>query len=932
MSYTLSYELKMDFANDLDKDPKNHFQTFMRGENTSSSFELYKSVCKWLIAQAGTFKFIDAEIGDLKIKSDTPNEEITFDLTDAAKAKWTTEKANVLLKFADFIKDPTRVIGTREIFKPDRFKELKEILDKQGGMPSPDPYLLAAEFLKVYEYNDALQKLFDKTVSEETLKERIAEFLNLPPTIIHYELKRNLIICLINPFFTRAKEKSADGARINLLRSKIGLPVLTTPYTSNFDTNLTDVKNHLISMACPASGASTIPLDLFTSKELLFFKEIEKVISPALAEFKIFLMAHTYQDELLQINRNNFGTYVAESINNNVNVLSGLVTKIMDNIEVSVNSASGPATTYYLYSFYNLRSYLNKLAYGKQIRDNTMLCQYNTLDIPLISQDGDKLFFYNTGNHIYFYQTGTNIAKFDTPIAKSRLAKNFNYQMFQPGYTSEQSAILTDWMQFRFESSKSKVEFDRGMNIVFSRNYYPFYAYSSTENKIFSHIIFPLTSGSGNSMGRCQQIDEANFKWRFSGNIDNLIIEANTVLRSQNILEPITFTDFHLAAYIGIEKKENEANSKASLTRNGENFILDEFDEFITLQYTDGNLERYYLCNLPYVPIHGLRKKEVAEGDRLKNFQFLYYRLAKLSDKDPDLISYMIEKPSGDKKKYVNLPVALQYPNNYATIKHYKDTVGVIKNKGNFLGTSRNMRESAGSVMAGIVPFYKFPVTGNPSNLSANEFCKSVLKYSNEALTSWQRIKSAGLAGKPVETEQEWCHLLGHGDGGDERVGNFVCGSYDCNTEQLAIETGQRLTTQASANRNLYMLKSSAYLLDDRSMKVIEPQKTYLGTTILSVLKKAYNGVIPVASKEQNEEDVKNTALNAPVVSFIRYKIFKRTKNKDNTYTPFVKVFDYVFEGQSEFFDVNQFNIISKTVSYVLNKEAFWKDFYNFFY
>lgn len=36
--------------------------------------------------------------------------------------------------------------------------------------------------------------------------------------------------------------------------------------------------------------------------------------------------------------------------------------------------------------------------------------------------------------------------------------------------------------------------------------------------------------------------------------------------------------------------------------------------------------------------------------------------------------------------------------------------------------------------------------------------------------------------------EYEWCHLIGHGDGGKERFGNFVVGTVAVNTEQLAME------------------------------------------------------------------------------------------------------------------------------------------------
>lgn len=82
-----------------------------------------------------------------------------------------------------------------------------------------------------------------------------------------------------------------------------------------------------------------------------------------------------------------------------------------------------------------------------------------------------------------------------------------------------------------------------------------------------------------------------------------------------------------------------------------------------------------------------------------------------------------------------------------------------------------------------------------------------------------EKAKAAKLAEAEasLRTAQEWCHLIGHGDGGTEEYGNFVGGSEHCNTEQLAIETGQR-TARKSYNVNLYG-KVTAYLFDSRDLK-----------------------------------------------------------------------------------------------------------------
>jgi hypothetical protein len=59
-----------------------------------------------------------------------------------------------------------------------------------------------------------------------------------------------------------------------------------------------------------------------------------------------------------------------------------------------------------------------------------------------------------------------------------------------------------------------------------------------------------------------------------------------------------------------------------------------------------------------------------------------------------------------------------------------------------------------------------------------------------------------------IRTEQEWCHLFGHGDGGAETPENFVSGSKHCNSEQLALELAQRLYRDKGIR-----VKVSAYLM-----------------------------------------------------------------------------------------------------------------------
>jgi hypothetical protein len=75
------------------------------------------------------------------------------------------------------------------------------------------------------------------------------------------------------------------------------------------------------------------------------------------------------------------------------------------------------------------------------------------------------------------------------------------------------------------------------------------------------------------------------------------------------------------------------------------------------------------------------------------------------------------------------------------------------------------------------------------------------------------KVLTTGSSAPPMDlqrirTDQEWCHLLGHGDGGGETPDNFVAGSKHCNTEQLALELTQRIYRS-----NKLCVKVTAYLM-----------------------------------------------------------------------------------------------------------------------
>ncbi len=118
-------------------------------------------------------------------------------------------------------------------------------------------------------------------------------------------------------------------------------------------------------------------------------------------------------------------------------------------------------------------------------------------------------------------------------------------------------------------------------------------------------------------------------------------------------------------------------------------------------------------------------------------------------------------------------------------------------------------RISAGAVMADALRAFGFY---QELSEQAGKTCRSSLSASvladylfdhDDVAEKWyadQILAGARRGGLQIErTPQEWCHLFGHGDGGHEVLENFVSGSKHCNTEQLAIETGQRRITRSDS-------------------------------------------------------------------------------------------------------------------------------------
>lgn len=271
----------------------------------------------------------------------------------------------------------------------------------------------------------------------------------------------------------------------------------------------------------------------------------------------------------------------------------------------------------------------------------------------------------------------------------------------------------------------------------------------------------------------------------------------------------------------------------------------------------------------------------------------------------------------------IDLPISFRLCENFWEFKKLtgarKPMHPSIKNKESPLYRSKGARSDAGRVMNKLKDFLKSPPK-TKYTLPATVFGNWAVENSSEVLKSWQDLKDTTRSSLP--TNQEWCHIKGHGDGGDERLGNFVGGSFHCNTEQLAIESGQRITTQSSYEGK-FKLYSTAYLFknEDGVMK----QADYLDND------NAYKTMKEVHTKLKRKTDqplpkYTGAGTNIPFAAFFRYKVERNPPGDGNERE---KVFEHIFEGQSEFMDVHQFSILSKTTEFVVAGMEAFKKWYN---
>ncbi|MFY0600603.1 MAG: hypothetical protein JXR03_13105 [Cyclobacteriaceae bacterium] len=373
---------------------------------------------------------------------------------------------------------------------------------------------------------------------------------------------------------------------------------------------------------------------------------------------------------------------------------------------------------------------------------------------------------------------------------------------------------------------------------------YTVYYFFDENKKLQSFIDYPpirvATSGlGGGGAMRSDNPDEIEYYW--SGNLALGIVLGLKPLRYKY---EILSTEVGVAARMSVQLMEND----------------------------------FYPTNVPFWKKSNPRK--LGEKEKAKTFLFgsseiIYFKKFK---KNPKLEEEGISKKNKPREV---VPIVPRLPK--LSDQRYKGKGVRKKQKGNSdprttvtSGVSlehgnASKREDAGKVMGKALRKKKFP-DANGSKIGATDFSNKLIAEDPFKAAMKENI---GADGK-VLTDQEWCHLYGHGDGGSEVYRNFVSGSKHCNTEQLAIESGQRTNKP-----------------DDLTAKVT----AYLYT-------------------EDADEDW-------PLASWMRYKIYYDVSDVDiPDDSPLVnydlngkiKVLDHIYDAQSQSFDYNEYKILSNTV------------------
>lgn len=567
--------------------------------------------------------------------------------------------------------------------------------------------------------------------------------------------------------------------------------------------------------------------------------------------------------------------------------------QLLERIRLQVTNSSNGAVIFAGLGLYvpdDLDEYLaamNRFQVPVQRNDANHFCSthFNSLDVPLIQTTAGGFNFYNSDEGLFAVDLATPPV-LQTPSGNLDLSTGVHTQM---------GSLDNDAIKRLLAPS-------RGFSFNKRRSYLPLYVFGGQPMQMLPHILWQKSTGGGHGIGRADGIYDNDYLW----SIDPdwlMVLTHNDPAQNDAVIAAIgRFLGLDLQQFV---PKDPQYWLEAQDT--GYRYV------FYRRELGNNQDDEYYvLCNMPKlgsrVPLYYFRKIAFGQNNLLSR---KVIKDIEQSGNRPYPHDVNPVFQDGNREFGISLPLAFSLDGNRQQFNADKHQFSVIKNRGNPLTTNPRLRKNAGAVMSAIRPYCPVPLNAGNTYLASSELVQTAVApkappASATALAFFQQVRRTEA--KQVVTDQEWCHLRGHGDGGEERVGNFVAGSNHCNTEQLAIESSQRQSTHAGQAD--YRLFTTAYLLPDDSMNAVNGQ-SYLAVDT-NYLQRAY--VDKPAGDPKVQHDLYRTAANAPIAAFIRYRIYRHDGQQRH------KLFEHLFEGQNEFFDKNQYNILHFAVRWSLDE------------
>lgn len=942
-------------------------------ENCSSIFFMYRNLVEFIIANAATddarFHFLDAKLVFLTpdVANSEENRSLRFTISEAGSTYFTREVAKEKLAgisaYFEYIQAQSAkvqaVFGDTQIFKNEHAfaDDLEAIRVRRAGILQENISLtdlldwanqsLNTIYHKVPAvWTDLANNINDGGVSFPNGKTALRNFLN---SANYLEPVRHLMIdFLFDEMLKKVNQSVASQRNITNRRRlqqiilNLGLqdPGELLPGSEEFNEHLQVAKTAYKT----AVTQRNVTADSINNN--LLYSNKDQVLAPAVRRMLLYLkgeiggigiqialeQAYDEANERLLLLQN----------------LHGLINSILEKLryQITYDLGGGGAPVYVLgfqnlkpYILYEIDDYRSAISRMHHViaaneADGTTNSAINSFELPLIDIRHDGFYFYNLltggGNGLMFNDL-------DDP-------KQLSF-VDLPNPTNHVSLLAGDNHVVQRNLILAALN-NRPGDFNFRRTYEAVYALPSDGSGINTQMMWRKANGLAGGIGRADPVDDDSYLWSFEGNIEYLRAQLQALLPQQDLSE---FSEATVGTFLGLNigyYKSPEYLAEHLRPVTGPNEITYNFLPYPPAAEDD--VQWYVQCNSPYVynaPQTGLSGVAPAHPNTGNN-PLLYFRIKyfrRVGFGGDELVTRKVLKSTDNRRNRphadnipedykaadylgLNLPVVMNLEANLAWFHTLKPSWGVIKNKGQYLTVNPNFRIDAGKVMGHVTNYSN--ILENTSSLSATVMGKALMALI-EPRTAWKELKQTSMDQLP--TDQEWCHLRGHGDGGQERTGNFVSGSTHCNTEQLAIESAQRITTQ---NSRRYVLKSTAYLIPDESMvEQAGVRPNYLSTDP-NYRDRAYGtnliGYRQITQEQATDIEARDHALtidNAPLGQLIRYKIYYRPDES----VRLAKLFDYTFEAQSEFFDRNQYNILTYSVRFLLDPVGFYREMLEYY-